>query len=185
MSKCSICGKRKGKRKCAQTSGMVCSPCCGQTRTEDCMGCRYFRDSKDLRRYDRVPRFSVSEMEESVELSRYSTCIEGTLAVWDVGHGSCLNDGAALTVLEMLLDKYHFGDSDVVTTDEILMEGFERVVAAIEEDLDDVPNEDLVKVLGVIYFVADRRTRGRREYFEVIHECVGYRMENGVHIGPY
>ncbi len=186
MSKCAICGNRKGKRKCVQAGGVVCSQCCGRTRTEDnCLGCRYFRDAKELRRYDRVPRFSVEEMDGNIELGSYSICIEGTLALWDRLHDFCLNDGSALRVVEMLLDRYHFGDADIVTTDEILMEGFEKVVTAIEEDLEEVPNDVIVKVIGVIYFVAKRRTRGRREYFEVIHDYVGCRMANGVHVLPY
>ncbi len=183
MPKCSICESRKGKRTCALTSGLVCSQCCGEARGKpECEGCRFFRSAKDLRRYDRVPRFSVQEMDTPTELPGYGNTIEGALCMWDFNHEQRLNDALALRVIEMLLDKYHFGDSDVSSTHNLLQEGFEMVVSAIEQDLNNVPNDTIVKVLGVIYFVAKRRAQGRRDYFEVIHRYVGLRAGPGIRV---
>ncbi len=183
MAKCSICNSRKGKRNCVLTSAVVCSQCCGEARGKpECKGCPFLRSEKDLRRYDRVPRFSVQKMDSDSELAEYSYSIEGALCVWDSHHDGHLSDGMALKVLEMLLDKYHFGDTEVPTTDKLILEGYETVVDAIGQDLPEVPTETLVSILGVIYFVAKRRSQGRRDYFEVIHQYVGLRAGPGVRV---
>jgi len=33
--------------------------------------------------------------------------------------------------------------------------------------------EMLIKIIGVLYFIANRRTKGGREYFNIIYEYVG------------
>lgn len=174
MSKCSICGLRKGKRKCALKSGVVCSLCCGESRSEEsCEGCQYLLQAKITRRYDKCPRFSPEEMDSDTKLQGYARVIETTLCLWDRKHGARLNDGSALRVIEMLLDGYAFGDSSVSCTEEPTSEGFAMLVTAIKQDLHNVPSETIAKILGVIHFVAKRRSTGRREYFDVIHRYVG------------
>jgi hypothetical protein len=121
-------------------------------------------------------------MDTFSDLPTYSNTIEGTLCRWDYDHDEILDDGMAMKVIEMLLDKYHFGDLEVSTTDVLLQEGFQMVVASIEKDLLGVPNDTIVKILGVIYFVAKRRSTGRREYFEVIHSYVGRRLGPGMRV---
>ena len=37
----------------------------------------------------------------------------------------------------------------------------------------DIEEETLIKILGVLYFIANRRTKGGREYFNVIQHYVG------------
>ncbi len=185
MSKCLMCGKRKGKRKCNLTGGMVCTECCGDARREEeCEGCRFYRHPKELRRYGSVPRFSLEEMDARDLLALYSSSIEGTLCLWDDYHNAALSDESALRVLEMLLDKYHFGDLNSSNADALLQEGFDMVVKAIEEDLPDVPLDTIAKVLGAIYFAAKRRNAGRREYFQLIHEYVGLRLADGTRVLP-
>jgi len=112
-------------------------------------------------------------MDSDIKLQGYARAIEKTLCLWDRKHGERLNDGSALRVIGMLLDGYSFGDSDVSTTNVLLSEGFEMVMTAIKQDLHDVPTETIAKILGVIHFVAKRRSTGRREYFDVIHRYVG------------
>jgi hypothetical protein len=123
-------------------------------------------------------------MDADLELQAYANTIEATLCLWDHKHEGRLTDGSALRVMEMLLDKYHFGDSDISTTEEPLREGFEMVVHAIGEDLEDVPDDTIVKILGVIYFVARRRTTGGREYLDMIHAFVGTRTGPGIRVFP-
>ena len=95
-----------------------------------------------------------------------------------------MNDSSAIKVLEMLLDRYHYKDCEVVETDSLVLEGFEMVLQSMAEDLPDTPAETIVKILGVIHFVARRRTRGGWEYFDVIHEYVGLRGGPGIRILP-
>jgi tetratricopeptide (TPR) repeat protein len=45
--KCSICGKRKGKRICPrQQDALVCSLCCGENRDESCAGCEHYAQAQ-------------------------------------------------------------------------------------------------------------------------------------------
>jgi hypothetical protein len=183
MAKCVLCDHRKGKRNCALKSGLVCSLCCGETRRkEQCEGCQYFREVKAARRYGDVPRFSTAEMDRSVSLQSHADTIEATLCSWDQSHRRRLSDASAISVLEMLLNKHHFGDPDTGSTDPLLREGFEMVDQVIDQDLCDVSRDTLVKVLGVLHYVAKRRSEGRREYLEIIHQYVGVRVAPGTRL---
>ena len=67
MSKCPVCGSRKGKRQCQVHGALVCSLCCGSSRAPTaCRGCDYFKAPE--RRYGDLPRYSTQEMEDSTEL---------------------------------------------------------------------------------------------------------------------
>jgi len=48
--------------------------------------------------------------------------------------------------------------------------------------LHEVSNEIIVKILGVIRFVAKRRTKYGREYMNIIHQYVGQRIDTGIRI---
>jgi hypothetical protein len=117
-------------------------------------------------------------------LRSYSDTIEATLCLWDHYHNNSLVDELALGVLEMLLDKYYYQDPDVSSTDELLQEGYDMVLQSISADLDHVPGETIVRILGVIYFVARRRACGGRDYFEVIRRYVGLRGGPGLRVLP-
>jgi hypothetical protein len=113
-------------------------------------------------------------MEANFALQRYSDCIESTLCQWDLSHELSLNDPLAIKVIEMLLDKYHYHDSEVPPQDnELLNTGFDMVSNSISNNIPDVPEEILVKILAVLRFVARRRSSGAREYFDVIQMYVG------------
>lgn len=184
--KCPVCNGRKGKRKCLREEGLICSQCCGETRNaEACPGCEFYRDVVSLRRYGDAPRFSTAEMESDFELQTYSNTIEGALGLFDHNNRSSLNDSLALEVLEKLLDRYHFHDAEVVCGEELVQAGFDLVLHAKSEDLADVPEEILVRILGVIRFVAKRRTHGGREYFNIIQQYVGTRIGPGVRLAPH
>ena len=123
-------------------------------------------------------------MDDDPDLQSYANTVEATLCLWDSRQRGTLNDNSATRVLEMLLDRYHYKDSEVVETDSLLLEGFEMVLQSMAEDLSDVPAVTIVKILGVIHFVARRRTRGGREYFDIIQDYVGLRGGPGIRILP-
>ncbi|MDD1613156.1 MAG: hypothetical protein LUQ56_01155 [Methylococcaceae bacterium] len=50
------------------------------------------------------------------------------------------------------------------------------------EDLVDIDELVLVKILAVICFVAKRRTTTGREYMNVIHQYVGQRIGSGIRV---
>jgi hypothetical protein len=176
VGKCKICNSSKGKRTCRQIDDLICSRCCGAKRKiESCSGCVYY--SEKIRTYQDIPQFSTREMEKNIDLCAISNAIESGLCSFDMQKQETLDDAIAISILERLIDKYHFKDENIKFENADIKKGFE-IVDDIIRDLDSIDVEMLVKVLGVIRFVAKRRTTGNREYFTIIHEFVG------VHIGP-
>ncbi|WP_045218585.1 hypothetical protein [Desulfonatronum thioautotrophicum] len=123
-------------------------------------------------------------MSGNIELEAYGNSIEGALCAYDFECGQNLKDSDAIKIIEMLIDKYHFQDQTVDDKDEIIMNGFNYVDRIIGKDLKNVETEKIVKVLGVIRFVARRRTRSGREYMDVIHQYVGQRVDTGIRAMP-
>jgi len=181
MAKCPICNSRKGKRKCLIVDGLICSLCCGNTRTEEtCSECPFFQKPK--RQYNEVPAYSVSEMDGNMELESYGNSIEGALCAYDIANERKLNDSDAIRIVELLIDKYYFRDETMDLEDQMVLNGFNYVDKSIGEDLKDIEDEEIVKVLGVIRFVAKRRTKTGREYMAVIHQYVGQRIGSGIRV---
>lgn len=179
MAKCPICVSRKGKRKCLTLGSLVCSQCCGERRTdESCVECAYYQAPK--RKYNEVPAYSTSDMSGNIELEAYGNSIEGALCAYDFKLNKILKDSDAIKIIEMLIDKYHFKDQAVNEKDELILNGFMYVDEAIRKDLKDVETETIVKILGVIRFVARRRARFGRDYMDVIHRYVGQRIGTGM-----
>jgi hypothetical protein len=121
-------------------------------------------------------------MESDFDLQSYADSIEGALCLWDHSHEMSLGDASAIRVIEMLLDKYYYNDSGTPCPDGLLEEGFNMVTQAISEDLASVPADTLIKILGVIHFVACRRSRGGREYLDVLQQYVGLRVDTGMRL---
>lgn len=181
MAKCPICNSRKGKRKCLIADGLVCSQCCGNIRTEaTCLECTYYQKPK--RKYSEVPSYSVSDMDGNMELESYGNSIEGALCAYDVENQGKLKDSDAIKIIELLIDKYHFQDQKLDQENDVIANGVNYVDKSIMEDMKDVEIDEIVKVLGVIRFVARRRTQIGREYMNVIHQYVGQRIGSGIRI---
>ena len=181
MAKCPVCNSRKGKRKCLIVDGLICSLCCGNTRKEDaCSECIFYQKPK--RKYNEVPAYSISEMDGNPKLESYGNAIEGALCAYDIENEGKLNDNHAIRIIELLIDKHHFQDQKIDLEHQIVVNGVNYVDKSIREDLKDIESEDLVKVLGVIRFVAKRRTKLGREYMTVIHQYVGQRIGSGIRI---
>ncbi len=179
MAKCPVCNSRKGKRQCLIAEAPICSLCCGTTRTADaCAGCSFYQAPK--RDYNSVPAYTVSEMDGNEELERCGNAIEGALCAYDTRQENALTDKDAIRIIELLIDHYHFEDQTIAEESRLLQDGVEQVEQAIKEDLAGISRERLVKVLGVIRFVARRRTKLGKEYMQVIHQYVGLRVAPGI-----
>jgi hypothetical protein len=137
---------------------------------------------KPKRNYNEVPAYSVSEMDGNMELESYGNTIEGALCAYDIENGGKLNDSDAIRIIELLIDKYHFQSQQMDQEHLIVVNGVNYVDKSIREDLKDVRNEEIAKVLGVVRFVARRRTKIGREYMTVIHQYVGQRVGSGIRI---
>jgi len=160
---------------------MICSLCCGEYRSNDmCAGCSYYQKPK--RKYNEVPKFTTIQMEKDTKLADYANVIEGALCSYDTKLENELKDKDVIKILELLLDKYHFLDQKTEIDDQLLISGFDYVEKAITKDLPNIEKEILVKTLGVIRFVANRRTKFGREYMTIIHQYVGQRLDTGIRV---
>jgi hypothetical protein len=121
-------------------------------------------------------------MDGNPELESYGNSIEGALCAFDNDNNGLLKDKDAVRIVELLIDKYHFLDSEVEEKDNLIIDGVQFVDRSISEDLHDLNKEEIVKVLGVIRFVAKRRTKIGREYMNIIHQYVGLRVAPGVRL---
>jgi len=184
MAKCPVCKTRKAKRKCLVTSeGHICSLCCGETRKEEtCSGCPYYQPPQTRRKYNEVPSYTPTQMEASDELQNYSSAIEGAIGTFDNQTGKKIRDEVPIIIYRKLLDKYYFKDDKIIFESELLENGFNHVESVIECDLKGVDEEKLVKVLGVLHFIANRRTRGHREYLAVVEQFIGARVGPGMRV---
>ncbi len=181
MAKCPICKARKGKRRCLIADEFICSLCCGTTRNEEkCTGCSYYQKPK--RNYRDAPSYTPADMEANINLSDVSDSIEGAICAFDLKNDKALKDDMAIGMIELLIDKYHFGDEKFDSDDPFILQGAEYLDKTIEKDLKRIDKDTLVKVLGVIRFVAKRRTRTGREYMSVIHQYVGTRVGTGARL---
>jgi len=181
MAKCPICNSRKGKRQCLIAGRPVCSLCCGTTRNPDyCSECGFYQEPK--RKYIDVPSYTTSQMDNNMEIQSYAHTIEGALCMYDIEINKNLKDSDAIKMIELLIDKYHFGDQDFNTDNQIIANGVSYIDDAIKNDLTDQSNEVIVKILAVIWFVSNRRTKIRREYLDFIHQYVGLRLGPGIRL---
>ncbi|VAW89591.1 hypothetical protein MNBD_GAMMA18-1710 [hydrothermal vent metagenome] len=181
MAKCPICNSKKGKRKCIISNDFICSLCCGNIRKEEtCLECTFYQKPK--RKYNEVPAYSTSEMSGNSELESYSNTVEGALCSYDIENGNKLRDSDAIRMIELLIDIYHFKDSQIEVDSQIIANGVKYLDDIIKGDLKDVDTETVVKILGVIRFVANRRTKSGKEYMKIIHQYVGQRIGSGVRV---
>ena len=183
MAKCTICNSKKGKRICRISNTFICSSCCGKTRNEEsCLGCEFYKSIKQLRKYKDIPRFSTQAMEDNFDLTTYANVIESSICTIDINNNKNLKDDISIKILELLIDKYYFNDSDPVSDNEVVNQGYKLVQNAIYEDLDDISDEIILKIIGAIHFVARRRSMGNREYLDFIHGFVGRRVGKGMRV---
>lgn len=173
--KCPLCNSRKGKRKCLITEGNICSLCCGQSRKEaTCQGCVFYQEQRPTRKYNEVPSYTTKQMESSDELQGYSFTIERAIFDFDQATHCIMKDPDAITIIERLIDKYYFKDETLRFEDALIEKGFNFVQKAMEDNhFANIPEDIVVKVLGVLRFVARRRTTGKREYLKIIEEYIG------------
>ncbi len=184
MAKCAVCNSRKAKRKCLVTAEeYICSVCCGETRQEStCTGCSYYKPPQVRRKYNEVPSFTTAQMEANPELQDYSFAIEGAIGAFDRLMERKIKDEIPISIYEKLLDKYHFKDEKIAFESELLEDGFNHVRAVIENDLQGIDEQKLVKVLGVLHFISKRRTRGQREYLAIVEQFVGEWVDPGLRV---
>ena len=121
-------------------------------------------------------------MDGNMELESYGNSIEGALCAYDEENENKLSDHDAIQIIESLIDIYHFKDQHIKEDNILVSNGIKYLNNAISEDLNDLSEDVLVKLLGVIRFVARRRTKNSREYMNIIHQYVGQRIASGIRV---
>ena len=183
MAKCLICNSRKGKRKCIVQEGLICSLCCGESRSVDkCEGCSYYKDMKLIRNYKKVPHFPVSQMSDDIDLQDSANVIESAICQFDDEQNGILTDKNIIRIVELLLNRYHFKDEDLTIENKLEENGFILIDRAIKEDLSLLSSEELTKLLGTIYRSIRRHHVGNREYIDFIYKHVGLRIGKGARL---
>jgi hypothetical protein len=187
MAKCAICKARKGKRRCPASSTLICSSCCGASRSPDtCGGCSHNRAPVSGRNYSRSPHFPLPRMEEDLNLQDNADIIESAICRFDEDQNRNIDDTVALRIVELLLDKYFFGD-EVLTFKNALEEyGFTFLDGIIQNEMTaNLSNEEISRILGTIYRSIKRRSKNKREnraYIEFVHKYVGVRIDKGLRL---
>jgi hypothetical protein len=179
MSKCPVCGSRKGKRPCPAHGAPVCPLCCGTSRSPSaCAGCDFFKPPR--RRYNDLPRYSTKEMEDSRALQEISFPIEAAVCSLDRARGYAMTDAQAIAVFELLLDLYAFGDSREALAPRIAALDCGSVIDLVERELEGRDRAAVARVLGVVRHVACRRAEGGRHHLDVLQQYCGAFVRPGV-----
>lgn len=127
--------------------------------------------SPPVRNYKNVPHYEIQTLSRSPELEFIASTIESTLCrLGFSGEEEDFMDKDASRLLELFFDLYHFKDKDVKFDHSALEHGYALLGEVIDEDLSDIPKEDLVRVMASIYREILRRTKGGDEYLRFINE---------------
>jgi len=99
--------------------------------------------------------------------------IEAALATYNYSTNDRMRDDDAIRIMEMLFDTYYFNEAHIFEGNGLLENGYKCVIDYIRQDLPSVERNELIKIIGAIYFVARRRNIGRRDYLAMIRKYVG------------
>ena len=174
MAKCILCNSRKGKRKCKETGTLICSLCCGESRTEaKCAGCSFFTSAAISRNYRSVPYYSTQEMVDNPELESIARTVESSLCqIWVHDHQH-VDDRTAIRLVELMIDRHHFNDEKPRADTPVLEEEFRFLSQKIGEELAHIHPEQLIKILAAVYRSIQRRTVGGTSYLQFISQFTG------------
>ncbi len=118
-------------------------------------------------------------MSESMALSDISMVIESTLCKLEIENEGTFTDKTAGKLLELYFDEFHFKDSDINFSNTTQRDQFLQILQILKQDLANIPEEQLVKVMATVYRSILRRTNGGREYLQFAQQYVGARVAQG------
>jgi len=175
MGTCNVCNTRKAKRKCINGEE-TCPLCCGTTRNSDkCEGCQYFSgggSNGNKRNYKEISRYSAEIIAENFSIQSKCQNIEFVIVEFDKQNNQKINDEIVLKALEKTLDKFHFKNETLIFENELIEELFEMIVSIIDEFFGILPETETSKILASIWYYAQKRSKGRREYLDFIKNYI-------------
>lgn len=152
---------------------MICSLCCGQSRSDEkCTGCSFYDEAGPRRNYRKVPFYGTQHMADSDELVKIGHVIESTILAMDIDSEKLFRDSDASKMLELFFDQHHFNDEQLQFADATQEEHYRMLQEAYKKDLDTVPLEKVIKVMAAIHRSIQRRTDGSRKYLQFIHKYI-------------
>lgn len=127
-----------------------------------------------VRNYRNVPHYEIQTLSRSPELEFIASTLESVLCrLGFSGQDVSFMDQDAARLLELFFDQYHFKDPEPAFADPVQEQGYVLLSEVIEEDMSDIPKEDLVRVMATIHRAIQRRTKGGDEYLRFINEYTG------------
>ena len=100
--------------------GLICSLCCGETRSaEKCDGCSFFKDMQSIRNYKKAHYYTPTQVSDDMDLQDQAVVIESAICRFDEEQDGDLTDGMVQRILESLLDRYHFKDTQIRFSDDL------------------------------------------------------------------
>jgi hypothetical protein len=112
-------------------------------------------------------------MEDSTELQEMSFPVEAGVCLLDRERQFAMRDAEAITVFEILLDIYAFGDSRESLAPRIAALDCGVVVDLVEREVGSRDRATLAKVIATVRFVAGRRAAGGRDHLDVLQRYCG------------
>ena len=148
---------------------MICSLCCGETRSPDkCGDCSFFKDTGSVRNYRHAPFYAVTHMAESRSLQNQAQVIETAICQFDRAQHGLISDKVVKRIIELLLDKYHFKDEEINFPGKLEESGFGFIDQCINQSLPSLDPEKITKMLGTIYRSLERHALRERDYIDFI-----------------
>lgn len=95
----------------------------------------FFKDDRAQRNYAKVPYYSTQQMADSFTLGNQSNSIESAICRFATDHYRDVKDENVVRLLQLLMDFYHFLDTEIIFQDELEEAGFAAIDQAIREDL--------------------------------------------------
>jgi hypothetical protein len=130
--------------------------------------------SKPVRNYRNVPHYEIQTLSRSPELEFIASTVESVLCRLGFSDpNESFLDRDAARILELFFDHHHFKDANLEFGDPVQEKGYILLSEIIDEDLSDIPKEDLVRVMASIHRAIQRRTKGGDEYLRFINEYAG------------
>jgi hypothetical protein len=118
-------------------------------------------------------------MEDDFERQHIANIIESAISSFDLKQNDQMHDDMAIRIIERMIDYYYFNEPFSQLNDEVLTAGYYDAINSVENSVNE-SHEEITKVLGAIYFVAKRRTQGKREYLDFIRKYVGISVGKGI-----
>jgi len=111
-------------------------------------------------------------MGASPAFQRLSLPAERALCTLDQQRDHEMRDAQAVELLELLLDRYAFGDSPEALATRASQLGCDDLLDAVHRELASEPPDQVAQAIALVRHTARRRDSGGRAHLELLHRFV-------------